>query len=1061
VKKLNLRSGLMASTTICSAAMSAMAAAGLVATVAALAPAAAEAQDYTSGAVAISVTDSSGAPVPGATVTLTSQAQGISKTLTTSSSGVATAIGLAPGEYDINVTANGFDTYTGSATVIVSQEVTYTYALNTTGASTEVVVKGRRVRQDFNKTTSGLSVDLTTLTSQQAIGRSLEAVTLLAPTVVNSTAFGEPSIGGGSAAENAYYINGLNVTNPDTYVGLATIPFDFFKTTDIQTGGMTAEFGRATGGVVNSTTKSGTNEFMFGVHENFQPQSLAEKPFEYSNSANPQKYNKTDRNSLIFESGGALIKDKLFLYGMVALNDTRTQLASTSGTYLQKTKNTDPFYGLKADWYITPGQHVELTYFDTSSTTHQTRYSYYCPKADDPSTPVDETNPIAGCKAGPSGQTGESLGTVAHPASTKLGGPSWVAKYTGNLSDNVTVSLAYGDTKYGSDFASGSPDQYYSQKYVPTHNGIAAHYENQSPQFYSAATTVDDWERKFTRGDVDWRFEGMGRHHVRFGFDNEDLSMEKVTQLPGKQPIRYYLFPDYSYGFIIYEHLGGKVSSKDSAYYIQDSWDITPTLNLQIGLRDDDFKAKNLSGQQFLSLTGNYAPRLGLSWKPSQDSKWRFTAYYGQNYIPPAMNLGFRGKDLYFIEYFNMPAGGYNIDPATGIPTNMGTPFDGFAPCPHSDSDQAPGNMGQSQGQDACATYGSGTQEPAAAKAAVGLKASRSSEVSLGASYRANDLWSFDLALTYRNLDRVSEDTDFAPQINDYCTKKGMTCTAYNEYHVWNVGDSVTINTFDTLPNGEKQITLTGLGFPTPKRTYYGATFSWKRQYDGKWSMQGSYTYSRSKGNYEGTVYSLGSGTGQTDAGSTQLYDYLHLSDYSNGILPNSRDHEFKVWASYNITPNFAVGANVLIASPYYLSCYGKYPNKTDTANAYGDASHYCLDTSSVGATVNGVNYYDYMPSPMGKGGKTDWTKNVDVSLRYTMPENMSLGGKLILRADIFNLFNTQEITSKNMTAESVQQCKPPYGTATHCRGSINTNFGTPTAYNTSRFIRLGFDLTY
>ncbi len=1049
MKKISLRSGLMATTTL----LSSLAIPALLATVATMAPATAEAQDYTSGAVVISVRDANGAPVAGATVTLTSQAQGITKTMTTSSTGSATAVGLAPGEYNINVVANGFDTYAGTATVIVSQSVTYTYSLQTTGASQTVVVKGKRVRQDFNKTTTGLSVDLTTLVAQQPIGRTLEAVTLLAPTVVNSTAFGEPSIGGGSAAENAYYVNGLNVTNPDTYVGLAAIPFDFYKTVDIQTSGVAAEFGRATGGVINATTKTGTNNFMFAIHGNFAPDALRATQFATPQTTSPAKYRVNDGNTLILESGGALIKDKLFLYGLVQLTDTRAEFASTSSKYLEKDKTTDPFYGLKADWYITPSQHLELTYFDTTSHTKQMRYSYNgnCPDGDFHTFTGAASTAKCLAHADIAPAVAATIGTTGDAAQTTTGGASWVAKYTGNITDWFTLSAAYGDTKYASDFASANPTAFYAQ----TFNGTAFVKNAGVKQAYSAATTVDDWERKFQRVDADMRFEGLGKHHIRFGMDNEDLSMTKTTILPGAQPIRYYLLPSYSYGYILYEHLGGKVSSKDTAYYVQDSWDVTPTLNLQLGLRQDDFQANNLSGEKYLSLTGNLAPRVGISWKPSTDSKWRFTAYYGQEYIPPAMNLGFRGKDLYFVEYFDMPAGGYVLD-ANGIPVNMGTPRTGYPQiCPASDSNAAPGNLGASGGHDACAVFGDGTQEPAAAKAAVGLKATRSSEVTLGAYYRANDLWSFDVTMVHRNLDRVSEDTDFAPQINTYCLSKPHTasqCQYANEYHVWNVGDSVSINTFKTLPDGTKNLTFTGLGFPTPKRKYDGITFDFKRQYDGKWALQGSYTYSRSTGNYEGTVLSLGSGTGQVDAGSTQLYDYVGLTEHGDGVLINDHDHEFKFFGSYNINDNFSVGVNVQVLSPGYLSCYGRYPDTLNPAFPYGASSHYCIDknnqTAGAATATTTDDRYGYLPAPQGKGGKTDWTKQIDLSLRYTVPDSAALGGKLVLRADIFNLFNSKEITARNMASDIGA-------------GNPNTSFLQPTAYNASRFMRIGFDLSY
>lgn len=1059
MKKLNLRSGLLASTTICSAAMSAMAAAGLVATVAALAPVAAEAQDYTSGAVAITVTDSSGAPVPGATVTITSQAQGISKTLTTSASGSATAIGLTPGEYDITVNANGFDTYTGSATVVVSQEVTYTYALSTTGATTEVTVKGRRVRQDFNKTTSGLSVDLTTLTSQQAIGRSIQAVTLLAPTAINSTAFGQPSIGGGSAAENAYYINGLNITNPDTFVGGAEVPFDFYKTVDVQTSGYPAEFGRATGGVVNATTKSGTNDFMFAVHGNYAPDSFRATPFvNERTTTSPASLQTNDQSSLIFESGGALVKDKLFLYGLVQLTDSRQSFVSTSGHYAEKDKSNDPFYGLKADWYITPGQHIEATYFDTTTTQEQTRRAYNGNCFDGLFHAGGGSYAKCTSAAVKDNGVAPTYGTEGFKAMKKTGGPSWVLKYTGNITDWFTVSAAYGDAKYDNDFSSANPELPYAIQYNP---GTGA-FDRVSKQYYSAASTIDDWERKFYRGDFDMRFEAMGKHHVRFGFDHEDVSMDKITQLPGAQPIRYYLLPDYSYGYIIYEHLGGHVSGKASAYYIQDSWDITPTLNIQAGLRNDDFQEYNLSNQKFLDLKGNLAPRLGLSWKPSQDSKWRFTAFYGQTFIPPAMNLGFRGKDLYFAEGFDMPAGGYVLD-ANGIPVDMGTPngaYEGNGTCPASDASSAPGNI-TGAGGPYCAVYGDGSQEPAAQKAAVGLKATRETEYTLGAQYRANDLWSMGLTYVHRNLDRVSEDSDFAPYINEYCDAHSTAaqqaagaCDYSNEYHVWNIGSDVTLNLFHTLPDGTKALTLSNLPFPKPERKYEGLTFDFKRAFDGKWAIQGSYTYSRLTGNYEGTVLSTGSGSGQTDAGSTLLYDYPGFTEYSSGVLINNHDHEFKVWGTYAITPDFSVSANVQVLSPSSLSCLGRYPDRStfngEAAFEYGAVSHYCLDKTNLVSGTAGTSSarYGYVGAPQGKGAKTDWTNNVDIALRYTMPQTMSLGGKLVLRADIFNALNNREVTARNMASDIGQ-------------GNPNPNYLQPTFYNAARYVRLGFDLTY
>ena len=234
--------------------------AGAAASFIVAAPAAA--QDYTSGAIITRVTNSSGAPVAGAAVTLRSLAQGQVRTFTTDANGNFTASGLAPGEYAINVVASGYHAYDDTLTVTASQESQVTVGLVSVTQSQSIVVTGRRLRQTSTGGTTGLIVVVSAVNANAPIAHDITAITLLAPTVQRGVrgfaqANGEdvPTVGGSSVAENAYYINGLNITNPDTYVGSARVPFYFYKNVDVQTGGYAAEFGRATGGVINATTK--------------------------------------------------------------------------------------------------------------------------------------------------------------------------------------------------------------------------------------------------------------------------------------------------------------------------------------------------------------------------------------------------------------------------------------------------------------------------------------------------------------------------------------------------------------------------------------------------------------------------------------------------------------------------------------------------------------------------------------------------------------------------------------------------------------------------------------
>src|SRR3546814_17947146 len=66
---------------------------------------------------------------------------------------------------------------------------------------------------------------------------------------------------GSSVSENVFYVNGLNITDFRQGLGSVTVPFEFYETVDVKTGGYTAEFGRATGAFVTATTKAGSHAF--------------------------------------------------------------------------------------------------------------------------------------------------------------------------------------------------------------------------------------------------------------------------------------------------------------------------------------------------------------------------------------------------------------------------------------------------------------------------------------------------------------------------------------------------------------------------------------------------------------------------------------------------------------------------------------------------------------------------------------------------------------------------------------------------------------------------------
>ena len=1003
------------------------------------------AQDYTTGAVYGIVVDASGKPVAGVTVTLRSLAQNQVRTFTSSENGRFSTVGLTPGQYEVTTEGPAYAKQTDIITINAAQESRLTLTVvDASAPASELVVIGRRVRQDFTKTTTGINLDVVSTAEKLPVGRSITALTLLAPGAISSAAgftsggVAVPSIGGSSVGENAYYINGLNITNPDTYVGSARVPFDFYQTADVQTGGYAAEFGRATGGVINATTKSGTNTPMMAIHGNFEASGLqstspnAGLPDSPSTIGN-LKHN--DDNSLTFEAGLPIVKDHLFFYGLYQANAIVTKTAYPNSNNYQRTISTDPFYGGKIDAYINPTQHFEFTLFDTTQNIRTDSYAFT------PNAKFD----------------GGAIGAYAGRQNVKQGGMNWVGRYTGSVTDFFQISAAYGISRDNYNVLAADPISYYViDRRTATTGGVAKVISGQP----YATSAIRETQRKFYRVDGDLRFELLGRHHVRFGLDNEDLSETKTTQINGVVPLLY----DYRNNGvrITYERLGGYISGKDRAYYLQDSWEPARGLTINLGARNDDFEQSNLSGQRYLSLTGNWAARAGFSWVPGGESKVRLTGSYGRYFIPSAMNLGFRGRDLYFREYFNYPTGytaaNFPVDPVTGLPAvNLGSALTSLASagygsaCP-TDISAAPGKP--VNGSATCLIFGGGVQDPAAAKLAVGTKATYEDEVVLGAHFQVTDLLSFGLTGTYRKLGRVSEDTDFAGYLADYykcdtdANAPAAQCNFYQNnstYYIWNPG-STSLTVHDWV-DPSKTVTLTGLKFPTPKRSYKSLVLDWKRADDGIWSLQGSIAVSRSYGNYEGTVKSDAGVSTQSDAGSTQDFDYIGLTDHSTGLLPNDRTFVFKSFGSYHATPNLLVGANVLVQSPLRGTCMGIHPTDPNAAG-YGSSSFYC----AYGALNADGNYTQTRPSPRGTGlQRTDWLKQVDLSLRYTLPASLGFN-RFVLRADIFNVFNSNAVTQRYNQHET-QKSGSEY--------TPDPLFATPLYFQQPRYARLGFDILF
>ncbi|HZD52669.1 MAG TPA: carboxypeptidase regulatory-like domain-containing protein, partial [Woeseiaceae bacterium] len=197
-----------------------------------------------------------GRTAPGAQVIVRDPDTGFSRTVKAGADGSYRFPFLPVGSYTLEATRDG-ETIAQPVSVFVS--LGKTTVANVGSEDLDVIqVVGSRVVPAIDVTSSESGLNLNKLElARLPVDRDLLSVATLA-SGVNRGEFGGASFGGSSVAENAVYINGLNVTDFYNRVGFSSVPYAFYEEFEVKTGGYSVEFGRTTGGVINAVTRSGT-----------------------------------------------------------------------------------------------------------------------------------------------------------------------------------------------------------------------------------------------------------------------------------------------------------------------------------------------------------------------------------------------------------------------------------------------------------------------------------------------------------------------------------------------------------------------------------------------------------------------------------------------------------------------------------------------------------------------------------------------------------------------------------------------------------------------------------
>jgi hypothetical protein len=962
------------------------------------------AQDYTNIVASGRVTAEDGKPVAGAEVKITSSDRGVSRSVMTDGDGSYSFPQLTPGNYDFAISAAGFQTYS-EAHVALTRETGGANGFRLAAASTnEIVVTGSRQRvADFQDTTVGSTINLGTLAQHVPIGRTLRDVMLLTPGAVqgsspsNSGFASQVSLSGAAFTENAFYINGLNVTDFVSGGQPTEVPFDFYQTVEVKTGGAPAEFGRATGGYVVATTKSGSNEYHASMTGIWEPNALrAGSP---STRTTDYAHATASRREAIFQASGPIIKDHLFVYGLYNLRDIRSMTPQANQNNATSVSNTSPFWGGKVDAYITGDHHFEFTYFDTSNDTHNRSHDW------------DTTT--------------HTLGDTTGGTNARAGGVNYVGRYTGTFTPWLTVSGAYGVNK----LRSGNLPLDTVNSQVVDYRTDPAGIQVGLNKVTDAYSETDD-KREFYRFDADVQFHFLGSHHIRGGYDHEKDTQSQTYQTIGDGAYKIYAVTADSasriglpvgtqyYTTRVYAQ-NGVAHVRNAAFYLQDQWSLfNDRLRFDLGVRDDRFSNQGVNGKSFFKSGNQWAPRLGVSFDPVGDGRTKVYGSYSKYYLPMAgdINLNVAGSLVTYTRYnlFNGVSGAGNL-PAAGAPILS---VSNTTACPDT-------------GIRNCEVSADGSAFNPAGAIATNIKPQSDNEFIVGAQHQFSDRIRIGAYFTHRELTHVIEDMSIDAGARAYCVGQGFTASACqaaypggSQFVIANPGEDVRVQ-INKLPDGTTPtVTLkaSDLGYPKPSRNYNALTLTFDRSFDQKWSLSASYTWAMDKGNYEGGVRSE---NGQLSINRSADFDSPGFENGAYGYLPNDRRHTFKAYGSYRLFSMLDLGANMTLQSPAHYSCIGAVPLSVDAyANTYHGYSYYCQ-----GVLI-----------PRGTAFTGDWLTQFDVSAIVHIPLPRKVDASI--RLDVFNLFNSKAVTSYNNFGELSD-------------GSANSDYRSPVNYQAPRYVRL------